>query len=318
MEEQIKYNWTTEELQKFLEGETIQERTNSYCGKRFVKGMVEGVISIGVHRCHQHRTCEFCYGIRRDEFKQRLINEDNPNDLVAIVCPNEVAEKFLRNRKVDSAGYLRSPLEDGENVIIAVSKEVADSVKSFKYDKWTRIVDEGGNIDQTVLDAFANLPFGKRTSGNLGKKEKKQDVEPEYPQPEDENDYFEARVPRYLVDTTNDVDISRIYYEAIVESSYLKPENENDLHELSDARDKAYQRLLRVNGIDNMVVRYSFKVVSLKWMLNNFVTISEEVPDVKITVNSNIGEIISPIARTFKDILGCKLGEEAVKNIKTA
>lgn len=299
---------TLEELTKFLEGETVQERANSYCGEFHVKTTIEGGISIGVHRCGQHRTCQFCHDIRKNEFRARLTLEKNPDDLIAIICTEEEAKKLIRSRKTTADDYLRSPLMDG-NVIIAISKETADSVENFEYEQWAYVVDEENNIDPIILESFANLPEGKRTSGDLGKFMVKKEIEPEIPAPIDENDVFVLPYPRYLVRGGEFV-INEAFVNATISSSKNgKPTDAESLTAVLQQRFRDYEMNLITSGVEFMVVRYSEKVVSLKYMLENVIILQEVVPDVKITLNSSIGKFAEPLGKTFKRALDMKIYE---------
>ena len=314
-EDEKEEGWTKESLKKFLEGDTIQERANDYCGGRHFSTSPEGGFSMGVHRCGQHRTCEFCFGIRRNEFESKLRHKDAPDDLIAIVVDEEVAKKFLRSKKVTGDDYLRTPLNDGDNVLIVISKAIADSVKSFKYDVWDYAIDEENNIDPVLLEHLASLPEKKRSSGNLGKMEKKEKEDIVYPEPENESDGLDIVLPRLLIGTSDEQAIAQLFFEAIKETSHVRPFNADELNGLIMERTAVFQSLLTANGIDNMVIRYSTKHLSLKWALVNFITIEEIKPNVQITLNSTIGEVITPMARVFKNLLSAEIGYEKVKSI---
>lgn len=308
--------WTAEGLMKFLEGETIQERTTHYCGGRHISMSPEGGMSMGVHRCQQHRTCQFCYDIRKGEFESRLRRDDSPNDLIAIVVDEETAKKFLRSKKVSSNDYLRTPMQDGENVTIIISKEIADSVGSFEYDKWAYVfVNDGKEINSTILEIVSNLPEGKRTSGNLGKIEKKEKEDVLYPEPENDDDVFDAIVPRFLINSTEERTIAEAFFVAIKETSNQRPTTGDEMNSTLMERGSIFQSVLSRDGIENMVIRYSMKRMSLKWALENFITIQEIKPDVQITLNSNIGNVITPMSRTLVDVLSNKIGHDKVKSI---
>lgn len=305
--------WTAESLEDFLLGSTLQERSTEFCGGRHVVTSVEGVMNIKFHRCGLHRTCQFCYDIRRNEFESKLTNDSNPKDLIAIVFDEEDAKRLLKSRKISSSDYLRSPLLNADGkVIIAISKEIADSA-NVEYDQWTYVVDENGNVDSVIVDSFAGLPEGKRSSGNLGKKLEPRKLEDTiYPQPENDDDVLSIDLPRCLTNGSDDRMLSELFMDAIKASSDKRPSTAEELADCHYKRMSIFRGLLAQNGMDSTIIGYSHKTLSLKWALENFVTIQEIKPHVQITLNSTIGQIVSPIAKELKDIICRELGVETL------
>lgn len=285
-------------LDKFLEGNTIQEKSRDFCGKIFVKTTIEGAATTHYHQCGQYRTCDFCYQARKMNFRSRLLlGAEAVTDLVAIVTSAEAVHKMVKSRKTTADDYIRNPLNDDE-VIVAISKGLADSIDGFEYDKCFVITTADGEIDDKILTLFSNLPEGKRSSGDLGKCEKLEKEEEVIPQPEDENDVFIFEYPYYVINTTSH-DATRLFAEAIVESSTKGiPETASEITELLNNRFDCFESKLFGNRIDFMIIRRKEKTVSLKHMLAN-VIVRQEIVNVDITVNKRITTDKQPISEAL-------------------
>lgn len=309
--------WTPQSLNEFLMGRPLAERATDYCGRHYIKTTVEGGMSIGTHRCGNHRACQFCYTVRRNEFESRLSSIEK-QDTIAIICTEDEAKKITRSRRVSSDDYLRSPLEDGM-IIIAISKELVDTIKKFEYTSYTKVKDEDGNVNSMILDAFADLPYGKRTSGELGKMAKEITEEYVIPKPIDESDTVKFLLPRYLADSTNDSMISGLFMDAVVQSSANGiPQTADDVTTILDNRFSAFESLMRKNNIDFLVIRRVEVVVSLKHMLENVFIAQHNQPNVEITLNIRIGESIQPVARSFKECVKLTYGAEYAEKMPTS
>jgi hypothetical protein len=305
--EEQQSGWTAESLRKFLEGETLKERSGEFCGGIHLRPTIEGGATTGVHRCHDHRNCQFCFNIRKNEFESRLTSDKLADDLIFVVCTEDMAKRLTKSRKTVADDYLRSPTEDGM-VLVAISKDMADKVKGFDYSqcRWSYLKDENGKIDDVVIEAFANIPVGKRTSGNLGKlelklKEKEDRV---IPQPLDDTDHFEYDYPVYAIAAPEEITINDMFMTAVVESSACGlPRNADDVHGILNERFHAFESMLKAKGIDYIVIRRTTKVVSLQHMLNNMIIVQKVIPNEKITLNSRIGSLSEPLGRSFRDSL---------------
>ena len=268
----------------------IYSRSVEFCGRRRSHITVNGSVKVSIFPCNKWRECENCYQRRILEFKTRLSSV--PEDTVVILVENDVAAKLLRKRQITADDYFRSPYNDN-TVLIAISQEVLDNVKFDNYVQKLELID-GVEFNEATVKAFVDIPSGCRTSGNLGKPEKRED-KVQYDLPIDDDDIVIIEELTYLTDHNNDESPASLFLKATIETS-------TDAHkllpypELYKERCNAYESLLKESNVSYNVLQRKSVTVSKRWLKQNFLFINE---DVKITYNIPINVMKTDYSRTF-------------------
>jgi hypothetical protein len=217
----------------------IYSRSHEFCGMKRSRINVDGSVQISTFPCNKWRECENCYQFRVTEFESRLGHM--PFDTVVIVVEDDVARKLLRKRQITADDYFRSPYSD-DTVLIAISQKLLDSVKFDNYLQKLELV-EGIELNHRVVEAFVNIPTGYRTSGNLGKVEKKE-KELEYDLPIDEDDTVVLETVTYLTDHEQDIFPANLFLRAIIETSTQEYQSLS-YPEVYEARCNVYGRITK-------------------------------------------------------------------------
>lgn len=277
----------------------FNERSPEYCGWCNNGTNPNGVIVQAHFTCNKWRECQNCYNKRKVGFKRQL--ENMPEDTVVIICDTDVAKKLLRKRQITSEDYFRSPI-DNDKVAIAISEILLDEIGFddylHMYDLKDRHLGEQAEVNDVLVEIFTNIPFGMRTSGDLGKLEKKSKLM-YYEEPESEEDTVELLVSEIITDSGEDVPAA-IFEEATLLTSEDKHQDRNamPIEDVYYERQKLFEAKLYQNGVSFHVLRRSVKLVSRKWMENNFVFIKVE-RDVKITSNIDLLVLSKTASRTY-------------------
>lgn len=277
------------DVEKFLDEwksvSEVTERSTEFCGWCNTSHAPNGVIVQGWFTCNKWRECENCYNKRKSKVRRQL--EHTPDDTVIIVCKDDVARKLLRKREITSEDYYRAPLVDG-NVIIAISEVLLDEIGFTDYihiyDLRNRH-DESSSINESFADMFANIPEKSRTSGSLGKTDDDKKLM-FYESPIDEADTIQLLVSEIITDTTESVP-AELFEQATILTSTPAHQHGMDIEKVYLERQGVFEMLLNQNNISHHVLRRSIKMVSRKWMENNFVFIEKE-ENVKITSNIDL------------------------------
>ncbi len=291
-------------LDDFLATPTMQERSTDFCGKIFASTTLSGKIERTIFRCHQHRDCEYCFGQRKLEFQMRL-EYSKIDDLVVIGCTEKEAKRLLRSRKTVASDYIRTPVED-DNALIVISNALVNLVPSFDYLYMVPLKNELGAISDEILTSLAELPTGKKASGNLGKDtspEKEKEVNEEQI-PQDDDDIFMFEFPKYTIKSVDGSLVDKLFGEAmIVTSDNTTPETAVEVEEILTKRFKDFEKRLWKKGLSYMVIRRSEKTVSLQYMIKHlaFKVKEEEKPVESVHLSDN--KNIKRTKRTRKPIL---------------